>query len=287
MDGDPDQPTKRIETDEGQQDLRPLLVLLGQRRTPAIYSGLAKGMIATAPPLPEFDEDGPSAPLLTETDSSGDVDEDTTDDNMEDYDSESETEHFSGSSILKTINWRLQKLDAFCSKALVVRNSVRDSLFWIEYSVNGVPWVVCSSLALVCAVSGRWSPEVQHRLVILNIGLLVDLCIVGVTKMVVLRPRPGYNIDDQTLEMPGIDAYSFPSGHTSRAAMLATFCASFFPKFRFAGAAMAAVVAVSRVAMGRHYLSDVLAGLVLGCVEGAAMLGLPRTFTSWVRKILY
>ncbi|VDL83947.1 unnamed protein product [Nippostrongylus brasiliensis] len=155
MDGDPDQPTKRIETDEGQQDLRPLLVLLGQRRTPAIYSGLAKGMIATAPPLPEFDEDGPSAPLLTETDSSGDVDEDTTDDNMEDYDSESETEHFSGSSILKS--------------------------------------------------------------------LLVDLCIVGVTKMVVLRPRPGYNIDDQTLEMPGIDAYSFPSGHTSRAAMLATF----------------------------------------------------------------
>ncbi|KAK6038859.1 PAP2 family protein [Cooperia oncophora] len=92
-------------------------------------------------------------------------------------------------------------------------------------------------------------------------------------------------------EAPIADKFSFPSGHTSRAAMLATLwfvlLSAFFPKYRFAAMLMALVVATSRVAMGRHYLSDALGGLLIGWLEGLAVLALPRGFATWIRQILH
>ncbi|VDM60746.1 unnamed protein product [Angiostrongylus costaricensis] len=151
--------------------------------------------------------------------------------------------------------------------------------------MNGVPWLTCSALALVCSVSGKWSTEAQHQLVVLNIGLLTDLCVVGVIKLTVQRRRPIYNIDDQVLEAPLFDEFSFPSGHSARAAMLATICRAFLPKYRVAVGGIAVLVAVSRVAMGRHYCSDVMGGVALGWLEGMSVLTLPVSFTSWVAEL--
>ncbi|VDM78774.1 unnamed protein product [Strongylus vulgaris] len=125
-----------------------------------------------------------------------------------------------------------------------------------ERLVNGVPWLVGSSLALVYSASAQWSPMVQHQLVILN------------------------------FETPLFDRFSFPSGHSSRAAMLATLCVGFFPRYRFAATGLSALVAFSRVAMGRHYLSDALAGLGLGLIEGVMALALPRSFSRWLCNVL-
>ncbi|KAK6727841.1 hypothetical protein RB195_005485 [Necator americanus] len=180
----------------------------------------------------------------------------------------------------------LREWDEYLSKALVAPPSLRNVLMWIEYTVNGIPWLVGSSLALVYSVSAQWSPLTQHRLVVLNFGLLVDLCISGMLKLSIQRPRPGYNINDQVFEAPVFDRFSFPSGHTSRAAMLTAICIRFFPKYCFATVGMTLLVGFSRVAMGRHYLSDVLAGFALGYLEGLAALSLPYSISAWVRKVL-
>ncbi|KAJ1365711.1 hypothetical protein KIN20_026126 [Parelaphostrongylus tenuis] len=79
----------------------------------------------------------------------------------------------------------LRGLDESFSEAVVVPPAKRNALMWIEYFMNGLPWLVGSSLALVCSVSGKWDAEAQHQLVILNIGLLADLCIVGVVKLTI------------------------------------------------------------------------------------------------------
>lgn len=55
------------------------------------------------------------------------------------------------------------------------------------------------------------------------LGIVLDLIMVGVIKMAVRRQRPPYNHDDQVFEAPVADKFSFPSGHTSRATMLAVF----------------------------------------------------------------
>ncbi len=69
------------------------------------------------------------------------------------------------------------------------------------------------------------------------------------------------------------DPHSFPSGHAARAALLAVLIAAWGP----AGLAplvilWAPLVSLARVAMGVHYLSDVVAGVALGLLAGAITL---------------
>lgn len=69
------------------------------------------------------------------------------------------------------------------------------------------------------------------------------------------------------------DPHSFPSGHAARAFLIAVI-ASFFGPFWLTAIlwVWAPLVSLARVAMGVHYLSDVLAGAVVGVV--VALLGM-------------
>ena len=71
------------------------------------------------------------------------------------------------------------------------------------------------------------------------------------------------------------DPHSFPSGHAARAFLLAVLALA------WGSAALAAIlivwaplVAISRVAMGLHYLSDVVGGALLGLIAGGVALAI-------------
>ena len=69
------------------------------------------------------------------------------------------------------------------------------------------------------------------------------------------------------------DPHSFPSGHAARAAMLAVLGVGLGPPWF--GAVLVAwtpLVSLARVAMGVHYISDVVAGILLGLLAGAVAL---------------
>lgn len=63
------------------------------------------------------------------------------------------------------------------------------------------------------------------------------------------------------------DKFSFPSGHTAAAFVMATLLASFYPAIAFTVLAWAVMVGISRIYLGLHYPTDVLAGAVLGGVS--------------------
>lgn len=68
------------------------------------------------------------------------------------------------------------------------------------------------------------------------------------------------------------DPHSFPSGHAARAFLLATLTLAWGPGWLAALLLpWAPLVALARVAMGVHYLSDVVAGAALGLVIGLAL----------------
>ena len=69
---------------------------------------------------------------------------------------------------------------------------------------------------------------------------------------------------------------SFPSGHTLGAFATATSLAAFYPQARAVFYAVAAASGVNRVVKHQHFLSDVIAGAVLGHVLAAWLLRLPR-----------
>ncbi len=69
------------------------------------------------------------------------------------------------------------------------------------------------------------------------------------------------------------DPHSFPSGHAARAALLAVLTLGIGPPWLGALLAVwAPLVALARVALGVHYLSDIVAGGLLGMLIGLAAL---------------
>jgi undecaprenyl-diphosphatase len=70
------------------------------------------------------------------------------------------------------------------------------------------------------------------------------------------------------------DAFSFPSGHSLNAFAVGTVVALAFPVLAPLAFLVAASVAASRVFLGLHYLTDVLAGAALGAALGAGAFSL-------------
>ena len=64
------------------------------------------------------------------------------------------------------------------------------------------------------------------------------------------------------------DQFSFPSGHTITAFAVATSITLFYPALLAGLMFCAASVAISRVLLGMHFLSDVVAGALLGAGLG-------------------
>ena len=69
-----------------------------------------------------------------------------------------------------------------------------------------------------------------------------------------------------------LDRYSFPSGHTLHAVSFTWQACAHFPELAWLLVPLAALIAGSRVVLGLHYPSDVLAGAVIG--GALAQLGL-------------
>ena len=67
------------------------------------------------------------------------------------------------------------------------------------------------------------------------------------------------------------DQFSFPSGHTMTAFSIALVISYFYPGLEGAMYFLAASIAVSRVVLGMHFLSDVVAGALIG--TGLGYLG--------------
>lgn len=73
------------------------------------------------------------------------------------------------------------------------------------------------------------------------------------------------------------DRFSFPSGHTIVAFAISTVLSLFYPAIAALAIFCAVSVAASRIVLGMHFLSDVLAGVAIGIALGYGAAGLvPR-----------
>ena len=115
--------------------------------------------------------------------------------------------------------------------------------------------------AALAADARRRSPPLRAAAVAVAYGLS-SLCST-ILKVVVDRPRP---TGAHLVEIPS--SASFPSGHATTAFAAATALAVLVPWTSWWAFAFAAWVAYSRVYLGVHYWSDIIAGAVLGAVVG-------------------
>ena len=104
-------------------------------------------------------------------------------------------------------------------------------------------------------------------------AMLIGFIVVNLTiKPLVSRPRPWLAIENFVNLVPEHDPNSFPSGHTNAAFAFALAVCMSAPKkwMKAAVVAMAAVMGLSRLYVGVHFPSDVLAGAAIGSLCGLA-----------------
>lgn len=143
---------------------------------------------------------------------------------------------------------------------LIARNEfVRGYFTAISRLGDGVAWY--AMLAVLPLVFGppAWGPTAAMALT-----ALVGVALYKALKTTLVRERPfASHLNVEPITKP-LDQNSFPSGHTMHATAFIVQLAWYFPDVMWLMLPFAISVAASRVVLGLHYPSDVLAGVVIG-----------------------
>lgn len=169
---------------------------------------------------------------------------------------------------------QILKFDAHISKILRVQKEQNIlSLILKVFAHSGDSWFWLAGLFITWLFSeGEW----RQRSAFLGVGLFIMAAAVIVLKFSIRRPRP----EGEWGQIYRItDPHSFPSGHAARSAALAIMGIAVGPPwFAISLSIWAPWVGLSRVALGVHYLSDVLVGWLVGALMGGIAL--------WVRPLI-
>ena len=85
-----------------------------------------------------------------------------------------------------------------------------------------------------------------------------------------LRPRPHQQFGHIHCLTAPLDRFSFPSGHTLHAVTFSLVAIYYYPSLAWLVVPFTLAVAASRLILGLHYPTDVLAGVVLGAAVASA-----------------
>lgn len=134
-----------------------------------------------------------------------------------------------------------------------------DGVFWYGLMLALIAWHGWEAL-----------PAVLHMTVAGLAGTLIYKGLKGATE----RPRPYQVCPTICCLTAPLDRFSFPSGHTLHAVVFSLVTTAYYPALGWLVWPFTALVALSRLVLGLHYVSDVLVGALLGAAVAGLTLAL-------------
>ncbi len=132
---------------------------------------------------------------------------------------------------------------------------------------DGVFWYATMT-ALALAGGARGAMAAAH----MALTGLVTLVLYRTMKRRVRRPRPSEAGAGVIQRVAPLDQFSFPSGHTLHAVAFTVIGCAWFPSLAIVLVPFSILVALSRVVLGLHYPSDVLAAIGVGGIVATGSL---------------
>ena len=132
------------------------------------------------------------------------------------------------------------------------------------YHVTSMGSIVLSVMALYFIIKGGRSEKIAGIAVLTS--CVLEIAVVnGVLKNLIARPRPFVTFDEVVPLANILSEHSFPSGHTALVFSMAFVIYKLFPAiYGNVALVIACLVGFSRVYLGVHYPSDVIAGVIVG-----------------------
>lgn len=151
--------------------------------------------------------------------------------------------------------------------------------FVTDYSSFLVVRVILLGVWLMLIVKG--GPKGRTAALLCVVILVVsDQLSSSVIKALIARPRPCHEVGGVPV-LQGVhllvhcgSGKSFPSSHAVNNFAMATLFAYYYRPWTWAFFSWATLVALSRVAVGVHYPSDILGGAIIGAAVAALMIAL-------------
>lgn len=154
------------------------------------------------------------------------------------------------------------KIDEICFP--IFNNRIKNNFFdWFlpKYTnLGGLFFII--SLTAILIIFGN--TDIRYLGVQMGFALAISQGITYPMKSIIKRERPYNVIEDLNTFGFIMKDYSFPSGHSSASFTLATVMALNYPGLGLIAIIMAGLVAISRMYIGVHYPTDVLAGIIIG-----------------------
>lgn len=128
---------------------------------------------------------------------------------------------------------------------------------------NGWLWYSLGIFILVCGGQNRYRAFFAGAL-----SALVAILIFQRVKPLSHRRRPCEIEPHCWAVISPPDRFSFPSGHAMTSFAIAVAVGNFYPQCQPCLLAVAALIAVSRIIVGMHFLTDIVVGAAMGALIG-------------------